>query len=387
MKAWLAVLVAAVVLRPLAAKETQAGSGLERALAVVRAAGPNGQGSREAARAWRTLAAADVGQLPRLLAGMDGAGPLAHNWLRSAIDRVLERARCRKKPLPYKELEAFLRDRRHDPQARRFVYELLLEHDKTTADRFLPHMLDDPSLELRRDAVARLLDQAKKLLADKQKEKALPLFQKALVAARDLDQVVAVTQQLRTLGKPVDLPTHLGLVLEWKVIGPFDNPDQKGMATVHPPETKTDLTAAYAGKTGKVHWKDYLSKDERGLVDLNAAVGKHTEAVAYARAEFTSARPRGVEIRIGCYTPFKLWVNGRLLLDRGDAYTGMRLDHYVTRARLKAGKNVFLMKVAQDKPPSYIPQLWQFQLRVCDATGAAVLSTTRPARPAAEKKS
>jgi hypothetical protein len=35
------------------------------------------------------------------------------------------------------------------------------------------------------------------------------------------------------------------------------------------------------------------------------------------------------------------------------------------------------MKVCMDIPPAQVPKLWRFQLRVCDADGAAVLSTTR----------
>jgi hypothetical protein len=35
------------------------------------------------------------------------------------------------------------------------------------------------------------------------------------------------------------------------------------------------------------------------------------------------------------------------------------------------------MKVCTDIPPPGVPKLWRFQLRVCDAGGAAILSTTR----------
>jgi hypothetical protein len=377
MKWWLVFPLMAAVVNPLGADEPAARPDLKRALQVLRAVGPNGKGSADAARAWREAAAADVGQLPELLAAMDGASALARNWLRSAIDRVLERARRDKTPLPRKALEAFLLDRRHNSHARRFAYELVLEADPAAADRFLPGMLDDPSLELRRDAVARLLDQAQKLTKD-DKEQARSLFEKALAAARDIRQIGEAARQLKELGKPVDLARHLGLVLDWKVIGPFDNTKQNGVHTAYPPEKSIDSSAEYPGKTGKVRWKDYVSEDRLGIVDLNAAIGKHTEAVAYAVTQFTSKAPRDVEVRLGCYTAFKLWVNGKLVLDRGDAYTGMSLDHYVARVRLREGKNVFLVKVCQDVPPPSLPQLWRFQLRVCDASGAAVLSATRP---------
>src|SRR5438105_15602937 len=90
-------------------------SDLARAIAAVRGVGPNGQGAAAAGAAWKRIAAADVSDLPTLLAGMDGATPLARNWLRAAIDPVLDRAAADKKALPAADLEAFLRDTRHDP--------------------------------------------------------------------------------------------------------------------------------------------------------------------------------------------------------------------------------------------------------------------------------
>src|SRR5206468_3877506 len=162
----------------------------------------------------------------------------------------------------------------------------------------------------RRDAVARLVGQAEKLVADAKKAEALPLFRKALASARDPGQVSQAAKRLGDLGEKVDLPRQLGLVLDWKLLGPFPNPEQKGMETVYPPEKKIDPKAEYKGKDGKtIRWSEYVSQDDLGLIDLNKGVGKHTEAVAFALTEFTSKDERDVEIRIGCYTAFKLWVN------------------------------------------------------------------------------
>jgi hypothetical protein len=364
-------------------------------LAAVRGVGPDGRGSAEAARAWKCLAEAEVRDLPALLAGMDGANPVARNWLRAAVDRVLERAAAAKAPLPAGELEAFLRDTRHDPQARRLAYELVCRVDKAAPGRLLPGLLDDPSADLRRDAVARVLGEADAAFKAGKKADALPLYRRALAAAREKAQIAQAARRLRDLGQPVDLAAVLGMVLDWKVIGPFPNPDGKGADTPYPPEKKLDFTASYPGKGGQVRWADYASADDYGLVDVNAALarclpadagkpGPFTEAVGYAATEFTSKQAREVEIRLGSFTAFKLWVNGEPVLTRGDAYTGMELDHYVARARLRPGKNTLLLKLWIDTPPPQLPKIWRFQLRVCDAQGTAVLSATRP--PRVEKK-
>jgi hypothetical protein len=353
--------------------------GLQEAIRVVRQTGSGGRGSGPAAHAWRKVAAVSVGRLPEVLAGMDGANPVACNWLRAAVDEILERARANKEPLPARALEAFLRDTRHYPRARRLAYELVLETDRTAADRLLPGMLDDPSPELRRDAVGRLLDQADKLTAEDKKSDALPLLRRAFGSARDKAQIDRAADRLRKLGETVDVARHLGMLLDWKLIGPFANAGQKGVDTAYPPEQKIDLAASYDGLAGKVRWVDHVSKDNYGLVDLNAVLGQQTEAAGYAFTEFTSREARPVEVRIGCYNGFKLWVNGELVLVRGDAYTGMDLDHYVAGVHLRPGKNTLLLKLCQAPPQPGVPALWRFQLRVCDESGAAILSTTRPA--------
>lgn len=351
---------------------------LKSAIHTIRQVGPEGKGSAAAAGAWKVLAKTPIEQLPPLLAGMDGATPLARNWIRAAADEIVDRAERGKKSLPTAALTRFLANPGHDPQARRLAFDLLVQQDKTAKDRFLPKMVNDPSPELRREAVGRVLDDAEKLLSAEKKAEARSLFQQAFAAARDKDQIDKAAKRLKDLGQPIDLAKHLGFILDWKLIGPFANVEQKGIETPYPPEKALDSKAEYDGKAGKVRWKDYLSKDENGIVDLHVGVGQHSEAVVYAATEFTSPAARDVEVRIGCYNAFKLWVNGELALRREDAYTGMQFDHYPAKIRLREGKNTLLMKVCTDIPQPSVPNLWRFQLRVCAADGAAILSTTRP---------
>ncbi len=346
---------------------------LKQAIAAVRGVGPNGRGSADAARAWQTLTTADVAQLPVLLAGMDGANPVARNWLRAAIDPVLHRAARDNQPVPAAALEQFLRDTRHDPHARRLAYELVVKAEPAAAERLLPGLLDDPSPALRRAAVARLIVQADKLFDANQRDAALPLYRQALAAARDVDQLNPILRRLGELGQKTTLADHLHLLRQWKVIGPFPNPESKGINTVYPPERGLDFAAEYDGKSGKVRWKDYTAAGEKGVVDLNEAVANSFDSVAYATTEFRSREARDAEIRLGCFTAFKLWLNGELLLDRGDAFTGMQVDHYVAKVRLKPGVNTILLKIAQDQPPPLPPpNHWRFLLRVCDPSGAAL---------------
>src|SRR5262249_46469334 len=152
-------------------------------LKQLRSVGREGVGNAEAAAAWKELVRAGPAALLPALAAMRDAGPAAANWLRTAVDAVAERELAAGRGLPAAELEAFLKDRKHDPAARRLAYEWLTRVDKGAPDRLLPGMLDDPSVELRRDAVARVLTEAEQLLT-RDKAAATAAYRKALAGAR-----------------------------------------------------------------------------------------------------------------------------------------------------------------------------------------------------------
>ena len=77
-------------------------------------------------------------------------------------------------------------------------------------------MLDDPSLELRRDAVARLLAEAEKRWTTKTPRGHWPSITKLWAQQADLDQAQGITEALAEgLGHPVDLPSHYGFLQDW----------------------------------------------------------------------------------------------------------------------------------------------------------------------------
>jgi hypothetical protein len=246
---------------------------------------------------------------------------------------------------------------------------LIARVDPSAHDRLIPGMLNDPSLELRRDAVAMKLEAAAKISA---KPTAVKMVREALSAARDLDQIDAAAAKLRDFGETVDLPTHFGFVMQWKLIGPFDNTAARGFDVPYPPEQQLDFSAAYPGKVGEVKWLDHTTADQYGVVDLNKAIGKHMGAAGYAVHEFVSDTARDVELRIGCINGNKVWLNGELLTANHVYHAGTQIDQYIGRGRLKKGKNQILVKVCQNEQTEDWAQNWQFQLRVCDQYGTAV---------------
>ncbi len=345
---------------------------------VLRAVGPEGQGNAAASAAWKKLAVGDATTLVPLLVAMDGANDYALNWLRAAVDAVAGRELAAGRPLPLPELKQFLRQTEHNPRARRLAFELVVRADPAAADQLLAGMLNDPSLELRRDAVQKLIDQANQALAPTNPVVAVPLLQSALKSARDVTQIDDIAGKLQGLGQPVDLQKHFGFLAEWKVIGPFDNTGNQGFETAYPPELKIDLTAEYDGKKGKVRWQDYVTKHKYGMVDMNQPCGKLKEVMAYATTHFYSDRTRAVELRLGGKNSWKVWLNGKLLFAHDEYHTTAEIDQYLMPAQLQAGRNTILVKVCQNELVKDWTEEWEFQLRITDALGTPIVSASPP---------
>ena len=355
------------------------------AFAAIRGVGREGAGNEAAAAAWRELTRADASRITAILAAMDGANPLAANWLSTAVDAVASRAAT----LPLDDLRGFLADTRHDPHARRLAFELIRDRDPAVAEALVAGMLDDPSGELRRDAVDREIGLAAAARKEDRKADAIDRYRRALAAARDVDQIKSITKPLEDLGEQVDLPRQFGFLVDWRVVAPFDNKDGAGFAVEYPPEKGVDLAAPVAGRDGPVSWKPLSSSDPYGMVDLNPSYpgadgGLQKGVVGYAFTEFDAAEERDAELRLGCKNAWKIWHDGRLLFSRDEYHRGMKIDQYRMPIRLAKGRNTFLVKLCQDEQKQEWTKEWQFQLRVCDATGAAILAVDRP--PAAAAK-
>jgi hypothetical protein len=347
---------------------------------TLRAVGGDGAGHREATKAWAALAQVDAAKLPEILAGLDGANPLAANWLRAAVETIAERQLQRGQKLPTAELERFVLDRSHEPRPRRLAYEWLLRADPAAKGRLIPKMLDDPSTELRRDAVAEVFDEGTKAEAAGNKADAIARYRQVLESGRDLDQVRNVAGRLRKLGEKVDLAGQLGFVVRWKLLGPFDNSGEKGLDAAYPPEKELRFDAPCPGKRGPVRWIDFASDDDLGKVDFNKALGEEKSVVGYAAAEFTASGERKAELRMMSDNAVAVWVNGEQVGRFKSYHAGSQPDQYVCPVTLRPGKNAILVKVCQNDMPQDWAKSWDFALRIVDATGAAV--RPEPSRPA-----
>jgi hypothetical protein len=371
----LATALAAIIAAPTA----EGAESLPSALATLKQVGHQAAGNRAATQAWAIVAAADTAQMPTILAALDDADPLTANYLGSAIDAVAERALAKGQKLPHDELQQFVLDPAHTPRSRRLAFDWLAKVDPTAPDRLIPGFLNDPCLELRREAVARLFTEGTRLVEnaashERKRAAGIAVLRRAFEAARDLDQIERLDEELTKLKQEVDLSRHFGFITSWQLIGPFENRNGVGFDAVYPPEKQVDFSAHYPGKLPEVSWLAYTSTDRKGIVDLNQALGKDMGCAGYAAAEFYGSRKQEVDMRWGSANASKLWVNGKLIAQHQVYHTGAMIDQYQSRVTLQPGRNLILLKICQNEQTQKWAQVWEFQFRICDAIGTAIHS-------------
>ncbi|MEO8350564.1 MAG: hypothetical protein ABI680_02465 [Chthoniobacteraceae bacterium] len=329
-----------------------------------------GSGNAGAASAWDDVVRAGPSALTVVLAASGQGNIVADNWLRVAAGAIVENSLSAHKPLPLDELEAFVRDTKHAGPARQLAFDLIAKADVKRATKIESSLANDPVQELRRGAVQRLIESAKA----KQGEAAKTAYLEALEAVRDEDQTRVIVAALKEFDVPVDLPAHFGFLMDWQVIGPFDNAGRLGFDTVFPPETEIDLQATYPGKTEPVKWQEFVSHDDYGKIDLNQPLGMLKEATAYAVTTINAPEDRDAELRLGCKNAWKIWLNGELLFSRDEYHRLQQMDQFKLKCRLKKGVNTVLVKCCQNEQKEEWTVEWEFQLRLCDSTGTAIPS-------------
>jgi hypothetical protein len=316
---------------------------------------------------WQSWVKAGAPALPSLLKQLETANPTKANILRTAADAIVENELAAGRKLDVAGLQAFLKDQKNNPRSRRMVFEWLCKTDPTFKEQWTPAFINDPSLELRRDAVAAALA---KLPKEGDRKAGLRTI---LASTRDRDQVDAIAKELKGLGDEFDLAAHFGFVRNWTVLSTFDNTEEKGFAAVYEPEKKLDWNTLPTGKDKKpTEWKKLTSTDPYGKIDLAKGIGKHKSAIAYAVTIVKADSETKVDLRANSLNALKVWLNGKEVIAHEEYHHGDNMDQYIGQGTLQPGENIIMVKVCQNDQKEQWAQSWEFALRVCDNLGTAV---------------
>lgn len=367
-------LACALILAPIVvAWQSPTNPKVESLLSTLNKVGSQGAGNVEAQKAWKELSLLGPSSLPQILSAMDQQKPVQSNYVRSAVASIVDFAKKSNKPLPLNDLRSLLKDGKKNAAARGLALEILKNEDATWVAGEVASFVNDSAPDLRREGVAYWIQQAEGLAKDKKEGDAKAAFKKALTGASDKDQVDKIAKQLKSMGDPVDLSSHFGFVRKWHLVGPFDSTKGVGFQTKYAPEDGVKLDATLEGKGGeKLKWTPYQSEDSYGIVDLNKALGKKKDSVAFAYTLIDSPAPAKIYVRAGCITALKIYVNGKQAFAREEYHHGMAMDQHAAPIHLEKGKNEILVKVCQNNQTESWAQKWEFQLRLTDAAGVKV---------------
>jgi hypothetical protein len=345
---------------------------MDDAIGVLRKIEADNQGNQKAIDAVKAIQSGRPTALLRVLEGMKGASPVGKNYLSGAAGTLYQRNSLYVRSM----LESFLQDQKQDGEARYLVFEWLTENKPQLREEMLATFREDSSLELRYAAIAQSL----KTLGKSDKVES---FQALLDLARHPSQIEDISKKLEELGSPVDQAKVFGFLMSWHLIGPFDNTDQKHFHTVYEVEKelladdKFDASKKYPGKAGEVGWQETTTKDPAGVVELTELYNKEKGAIVYARTVFKVANEVDVEMRLGCINANKLWVNDEEVFMNEVYHAGMSIDQYIGSVKLKPGDNEIVLKICQNEQTESWAQRWQFQIRISDFSGKAILADNR----------
>jgi len=345
-------------------------------LATIERVGPQATGSDEARRARDRLLGHGTEILPQLLGAMDTKNVVAANWGRTVFEEIVARELAKREPqFPLESLKAYAADAKRQGRVRRRALALVDQLDPAFRSKLIPTLLDDP--EFRTDAVDAALAAGAKAEAAGDRDEAIAKYRLAFEHSRAADQAILAAAKLKALGQPADINAHLGFVVDWLLLGPYDAPQYSGFAKAFPPEEHAtiDLDAEYAGQGGQaIHWRRFRTEDALGQLNLIDAIAPVKEAVGYAYSELNSPREMDAELRCGADDNCTVWLNGRRVFGREQWLNGTRLDRFTTPVKLREGRNTLLVKICQGpqhKDPE-VPNNWSLQLRFCDRTGVGV---------------
>jgi cellulose synthase operon protein C len=165
----------------------------------------------------------------------------------------------------------------------------------------------------------------------------------------------ALSGEYTSLGKTIEAAQAdkaLGYLLQWRIIGPFDNVSKSGFDKPFAPETqKIALDQTVTGKDGlKLPWRTLARTDRDGSVDLGDVLGNRREEVFYALTAVRSEKAQTVTLRYEISGALQIWANGVPVM-RDPIYRATQnyvADPFAIKINLKAGWNTLCFKVAQE---------------------------------------
>jgi hypothetical protein len=152
-------------------------------------------------------------------------------------------------------------------------------------------------------------------------------------------------------------------ITKWLVLGPFDDAKHEFLKKEQVPNEGKMNPKVGDKMLGKV-WTSYESVEKTGFVDFEKSCAVMNLGGAFAYTTVNATQSGKAWVWFGSDDGAKLWINGKLVVDR-DYHRPANPDDFIVPVELKAGKNTILVKCDQDSAQ------WGVYLRFTDQQGNA----------------
>ncbi|RJP20938.1 MAG: hypothetical protein C4527_24110 [Candidatus Omnitrophota bacterium] len=203
------------------------------------------------------------------------------------------------------------------------------------------------------------------------KKNAIDLLQQSLNVIHTRESRDFVVQSLKKLGVEVGREARqAGCIVDWMLIGPVPWNENELADKIYFDEPHVDVTRTYEIEGRKLHWREHLTNDENGMVELVGLMGPQDSLAAYAYAEVKLPEDRELFLKIGSNDGFKCWFNG-VEIGKFDGGRGYRPDQDTFKVHGKKGVNQILVKITQ------YGASWAFSVRLTDVNNNPIDLTTK----------
>jgi tetratricopeptide (TPR) repeat protein len=135
----------------------------------------------------------------------------------------------------------------------------------------------------------------------------------------------------------------IGAIINWKLIGPFDNISASGFDNVYPPELAYDENKEYEGKNGiPAKWFPLKAVRSDHWIDLQRYF-PYNNSVFYGNTFIHSPQKQTIHFRVGTSGSLKAYLNDELMAAYFDENNN-GIDTYVVETELQKGWNRILIK-------------------------------------------
>jgi tetratricopeptide (TPR) repeat protein len=155
------------------------------------------------------------------------------------------------------------------------------------------------------------------------------------------------SQNYEDVKKTASIAKKMGIISQWKFIGPFENISGCGFSNVYPPEQETAFKKEYKGKDGNsVIWHDLLTSEATGWIFLDNYVNDFN-AMYYLTTTVNSNTDRDAYLSFGASGTFKVFLNSTLVL-QDSVFRNTGIDTYMRKVKLHKGINRVLVKIGHE---------------------------------------